>query len=96
MMKTLDPHLFRSGRDFAPWMGLTPTDHSTAGKARHGVIMRAGDELLRSTLVVGATAVVQHARKGRGRDLTPWLLGSIGRKSSAKLVAVANKLARIA
>lgn len=98
MMKTPNPHLFKSGRDFAAWMGLTPKDHSTAGKTRHGVITRAGDELLRSTLVVGATAVVQHARKGRGRNLTPWLLGLLGRKSSAKLVAVAvaNKAARIA
>lgn len=64
MMKTPDPHLFKSGRDFAAWMGLPPKDHSTAGKTRHGVITRAGDELLRSTLVVGATAVVQHARNG--------------------------------
>jgi len=98
MMKTPDPHLFKSGRDFAAWMGLTPKDHSTAGKTRHGGIMRAGDELLRSTLVVGATAVVQHARKGRGRNLTPWLVGLLERKSSAKLVAVAvaNKAARTA
>ena len=32
VMKTPDPHAFRSGRDFAAWLGLTPTDHSTAGK----------------------------------------------------------------
>ena len=87
-MKTPDPSLFRSGRQFAAWIGLTPKDHSTAGKVRPGVITRAGDELLRSTLVVGATAVVQHARSGRGRNLTPWLIGLIGRKSP-KLVAVA-------
>ncbi|BCA63475.1 transposase y4pF/y4sB [Sphingomonas sp. HMP9] len=97
MMKTPDPHLFKSGRDFAAWMGLTPKNHSTAGKTRHGVITRAGDELLRSTLVVGATAVVQHARNGRGRNLTPWLLGLIGRKPPKLVaVAVANKVARIA
>jgi len=34
MMKTPDPRLFKSGRDFAAWIGLTPKDHSTAGKAR--------------------------------------------------------------
>ncbi|MBS89786.1 IS110 family RNA-guided transposase [Sphingobium sp.] len=97
MMKTPDPHLFKSGRDFAAWMGLTPKDHSTAGKTRHGVITRAGDELLRSTLVVGATAVVQHARNGRGRNLTPWLIGLIARKSPKLVaVAVANKAARVA
>ncbi|VXD07264.1 hypothetical protein SPHINGOT1_80020 [Sphingomonas sp. T1] len=34
MMKTPDPRLFKSGRDFAAWMGLTPRDHSTAGRVR--------------------------------------------------------------
>jgi transposase len=57
-MKTPDPKLFRSGRQFAAWIGLTPKDHSTAGKVRLGVITRAGDEGLRSVLVVGATSVV--------------------------------------
>jgi transposase len=32
----------RSGRQFAAWIGLTPRDHSTAGKVRLGVITRAG------------------------------------------------------
>ena len=39
---------FRSGRDFAAWIGLTPKDHSTAGKTRLGVITQAGDEALRA------------------------------------------------
>ena len=97
MMKTPDPRLFKSGRDFAAWIGLTPKDHSTAGKVRPGAITRAGDELLRSTLVVGATAVIQHVRRAKGRNASPWLLGMIDRKKP-KLVAVAlaNKTARIA
>jgi transposase len=53
-MKTPDAQLFRSGRQFAAWIGLRPKDHSTAGKVRLGVITRAGDEGLRSVLVVGA------------------------------------------
>jgi transposase len=53
--------MFRSGRQFAAWIGLTPKDHSTAGKVRLGVITRAGDESLRSVLVVGATAVIRNA-----------------------------------
>ncbi len=97
IMKTPDPRMFKSGRDFAAWIGLTPKDHSTAGKTRPGVITRAGDELLRSTLVVGATAVVHHVRRAGGRNASPWLLGMLDRKTP-KLVAVAlaNKLARIA
>ena len=68
MMKTPAPEMFRSGRQFAAWIGLTPKDHSTAGKVRLGVITRAGDEALRSVLVAGATAVIQHVRRGgRGR-----------------------------
>ena len=63
-MKTPAPEMFRSGRQFAAWIGLTPKDHSTAGKVRLGVITRAGDEALRSVLVVGATAVIQHVRRG--------------------------------
>jgi transposase len=43
-MKTPDPARFQSGRQFAACIGLTPKDHSTAGKVRLGVITRAGDE----------------------------------------------------
>ena len=63
VMKAPDPRLFPSGRHFAAWIGLTPKDHSTAGKTRLGKITRAGDEMLRSVLVAGATAVIQQARK---------------------------------
>ena len=97
MMKTPDPRLFKSGRDFAAWIGLTPKDHSTAGKARPGAITRAGDEMLRSVLVVGATALLQHVRAGRSRHASRWLTELLQRKKP-KLVAVAlaNKIARIA
>ena len=97
MMKAPDPHLFKSGRAFATWMGLTPKDHSTAGKTRLGGITRAGDELLRSTLVVGATAVIQHVRRTGGRNASPWLMGLLARKKPKLIaVALANKIARIA
>ena len=96
VMKVPNPRAFRSGRDFAAWLGLTPKDHSTAGKQRLGVITRAGDEALRRTLVVGATAVIQQIKRGRGRA-SPWLMALVARKP-AKLaaVALANKTARIA
>ena len=99
-MKTPAPEAFRSGRQFAAWIGLTPKDHSSAGKARPGVITRAGDEALRSVLVVGATALIRRVREGRGRGgsrLLAWILDLLQRKPP-KLVAVAlaNKLARIA
>ena len=96
VMKAPDPHLFPSGRHFAAWIGLTPKDHSTAGKLRLGKITRAGDEMLRSVLVAGATAVIQQAKLGRGRP-SPWLLALLSRKSpKLAAVALANKTARIA
>jgi transposase len=95
-MKVTDPHAFPSGRDFAAWIGLTPKDHSTAGKTRLGVITRAGDEALRSVLVVGATALIQQVRQGRGHP-SPWLVELLKRKPpKLAAVALANKTARIA
>jgi transposase len=96
VMKAPDPSLFPSGRHFAAWVGLTPKDHSTAGKTRLGKITRAGDERLRSLLVAGATAVIQQARRGHGRA-SPWLLTLLKRKAPKHAaVALANKIARIA
>jgi transposase len=96
VMKVADPKAFRCGRDFSAWIGLTPKDHSTAGKKRLGGITRAGDEDLRRVLVVGATAVIRHVKRGKGQP-SPWLLELVRRKP-AKLaaVALANKTARIA
>ena len=96
VMKTPAPEAFRSARHFAAWLGLTPKDHSTAGKVRLGVITRAGDEALRSVLVVGATAVIRHAQRRQGRA-SPWLVALLKRKPpKLAAVALANKIARIA
>jgi transposase len=94
-LKTPDPKSFRSGRHFAAWLGLTPKDHSTAGKQRLGAITRAGDEGLRAVLVAGAMAVIRQVKAGR--RTWPWLERLLARKP-AKLaaVALANKIARAA
>jgi transposase len=95
-MKVTDPGAFRSGRDFSAWIGLTPKDHSTAGKTRLGVITRAGDESLRSVLVVGATSVIKQVRQGKGHP-SPWLAALVARKPpKLAAVALASKTARIA
>jgi transposase len=96
VMKVPDPRAFGSGRDFSAWVGLTPKDHSTAGKKRLGVITRAGDDHLRSLLVAGATSVLKQVMAGK-RQASPWLAGLLRRKP-VKLVAVAlaNKNARVA
>jgi transposase len=58
-----DPSGFKSGRDFAAWIGLVPRQHSTGGKERLGGISKQGDRYLRRLLVIGATAVVRQAAK---------------------------------
>ena len=96
VMKAPDPAAFGCARNFAAWLGLTPKDHSTAGKTRLGVITRAGDEDLRSLLVTGAMSVIQQVQRGRGAP-SPWLLGLVKRKApKLAAVALANKMARIA
>jgi transposase len=95
-IKVTDPKAFGSGRNCAAWIGLTPKDHSTAGKQKLGGITRAGDEILRANLVAGATAYLQQVKRGRTQP-SPWLADLLRRKPF-KLVAVAlaNKTARIA
>jgi transposase len=90
-----DPTTFKSGREFAAWIGLVPRQNSSGGKERLGSISKQGDRYLRRLLIVGATTVVQHARKHP--DKHPWLISLLARRP-AKVVAVAlaNKMARIA
>ena len=54
-----DATLFRSGRQFAAWLGLTPRAHSSGGKQRLGGISKQGDGYIRRLLVIGATAVIR-------------------------------------
>lgn len=86
-------HGFKSGRDLAAWIGLTPRAHSSGGKERLGAISKRGNHQLRTLLVVGATSIIKLAK--RGVQLPVWLAGLMSRKPF-KLVAVAmaNKIAR--
>ena len=87
--------VFKSGREFAAWIGLVPRQSSSGGKERLGSISKQGDHYLRRLLVVGATAVIRQARTHPEKH--PWLIQTLARRP-AKVVAVAlaNKTARIA
>jgi transposase len=92
---SVEPEHFASGRHFAAWLGLTPKEHSTGGKPRLGRISKAGNERLRTLLVVGATSVIRHAKAGR-KGASAWLLRLLERKPrKLAAVALANKMARI-
>ena len=51
-------HDFKNGRQLAAWLGLTPSQYSSGGKARLGEITKAGDAYLRTLLVQGARSVM--------------------------------------
>ena len=86
---------FRSGRDFAAWLGLTPRQHSTGGKARLGRMSKMGQRDLRRLLIVGAMAVVRWAAR-HGAPEGSWLARMLRRKPRLVVaVALANKNARI-
>lgn len=91
-----DPDQFRSGRQFAAWLGLTPQQHSTGGRAQLGGISKQGDRYLRRLLVVGATAVIRHT-KDKPTPMASRIRMLMTKKPFRVVsVALANKLARIA
>jgi transposase len=90
-----DPTHFKSARQFAAWIGLVPKQHSSGGKQRQGGISKQGDRYLRRLLVLGATAVIRHARTKDTPEVM-WLKGLLERRSARLAsVAQANKTARI-
>jgi transposase len=92
-----DVSRFPSGRHFAAYLGLTPSEHSSGLRRRLGRISKHGDVYLRTLLIHGARAVLMAAqRQSNPRGLHLWglqLQRRIGNNKSA--VAIANKMARI-
>jgi len=87
---------FKNGRQFAAWIGLTPSQHSTGGKTRLGHISKRGDSYLRNLLVQGARSVLNSAGMHQDR-MSRWILELQPRRGYYRtLVAIANKNARIA
>ena len=92
-------HAFRRGRQFASWLGLTPTEYSSGSQRHLGGISKRGDRYLRCLLTHGARAVVwaaQRRTRPPDRRLQQWALALVARRGHNKAtMAVANKLARI-
>jgi transposase len=90
-----DPMVFRSGRDFAAWIGLVPRQDSTGGKQKLGPISKQGDRYLRRILIVGAHSVLRRAKEDPLKY--PWLTQLLARRPfKVVAVALANKMARTA
>lgn len=88
---------FARGRDFAAWVGLVPRQVSTGGKPRLLGISKRGNTYLRTLLVHGARAALPSLSE-TDTPLGRWLKAMIERgvHRNAVVVALANKLARIA
>ncbi|MDE1249436.1 IS110 family transposase [Vibrio aestuarianus] len=91
-----NPTDFANGRNFSAWIGLTPYQYSTGGKSRMLGISKRGNKELRELFVHAARAVIW--RDGTAeRYFGSWLIDLKRRKPfNVALVALANKLARIA
>jgi hypothetical protein len=87
---------FRKGRDFAAWLGIVPRQYSTGGKAKLLGISKRGNVYLRKVLIHGARAAVLRIKRDRA-PIGAWLDALDARApKNVVVVAMANKLARIA
>jgi transposase len=96
-----DIHSFKSGRQFACWLGLTPREISSGSRRRLGEISKQGDPYLRMLLIHGARAALLSARRAQnaGKSLTHLQAWALERSRlvhhNKAAVALANKMARI-
>jgi transposase len=89
---------FKNGRQFAAWLGLVPSQHSSGGHARLGMISCRGDAYLRMLLIQGARSSLERAKRVSPEKSTPeqaWIRSLACRMLFGKvIVAIANKHAR--
>jgi transposase len=85
---------FKSGRDFAAWLGLVPRQHSSGGKERLGRVSKAGQADIRRLLIIGAMSRLNWLGRKSIREES-WLARMLKRKPKMLVaIALANKMAR--
>ncbi|MBI5921007.1 MAG: IS110 family transposase [Betaproteobacteria bacterium] len=85
-----DARVFKSGREFAAWLGLVPRQTGTGGRIKLLGISKRGDTYLRTMLIHGARAALTKAK-----DPLPWAIALRQRRPlNVAIVAMANKMAR--
>jgi transposase len=85
-----DAKVFKSGREFAAWLGLVPRQSGTGGRVRLLGISKRGDTYLRTLLIHGARATITH-----GEEHPAWITNLAERRpKNVAVVALANKMAR--
>lgn len=87
---------FKRGRELAAWLGLVPRQHSTGGRSRLLGVTKRGNPYVRRLLIHGARSLVRHLHR-ENHELGLWMTQLEQRAhKNVVVVAVANKLARIA
>ncbi len=90
-----DPKAFKNGRQFSAWLGLTPRQCSTGGKAKLLGISNRGDSYIRKNLIHGCRSVVNHSTTKTDKR-SRWIQEKLPSKGINKVsVALANKTARV-
>ncbi|VWC51139.1 IS110 family transposase [Burkholderia lata] len=85
-----DAKTFRSGREFAAWIGLVPKQTGSGGKSSCRESYQRGDAYLRKLLIHGARAVLCLTK-----EPGPWAEGIRKRRPlNVAIVAQANRIAR--
>ncbi|TIL83788.1 MAG: IS110 family transposase, partial [Mesorhizobium sp.] len=91
-----DGSSFARARDLGAWLGLVPRQHTTGGKPRLLGISKRGNKYLRTLLIHGARAALPSLARSQTL-LGAWLRSLLVRRHrNTVVVALANKLARIA
>jgi transposase len=92
-----DPNRFRSGRDLAAYLGLTPREHSSGQVRRLGRITKRGNSYVRMMLIHGARSALRAGSMATAPDdIRTWALAIKQRRGfNVAAVALAKKLARI-
>lgn len=92
-----DPNRFRSGRDLAAYLGLTPREHSSGQTRRLGRITKRGNSYVRMMLIHGARSALRAGSMANAPDdIRTWALTIMQRRGfNVAAVALANKLARV-
>ena len=95
VMSVPDGSAFRSGSEFAAWLGFVSKQSGTGGKTWLGRISKCGDEYIRQLLVTGALTALTRSKVMKAQ---PWIVAMKARQKRPMVIAVAlaNKTARIA
>lgn len=90
---TPDVSNFRTSRDYAAWLGLTPKPHSSGGRERMGRISKMGNRYIRRLLYLGAMSRISARLKRAPNE--DWLWKMLERKpTKLAAIALANRMAR--